>query len=105
VSVQQTRIDDGTTAQMCLSKATSTIKTLTMPSAGEAIVAGEETLVWTRRHGADIVVVAPDGSQAVTPNTEQRTVTVTYRRYWVKAGRGWLLKRSRTLSEKVTAIL
>jgi ketosteroid isomerase-like protein len=102
---QQTRLDDSTTAQMHLSKATSTITTITMPRAGEAIVAGEETLVWTRRHGADIVVVAPDGSRSVTPNTEQRTIIVTYRRYWVKTDRGWLLKRSRALSEKATAIL
>lgn len=105
VSPQQTRLDDGTMAQMHLSKATSTIATLTMPHAGEAIVIGEETLIWTCRHGTDIVFVAPDGSRSVTPNTEQRTVTVTYRRYWVKTGRGWLLKRSRTLSEKATAIL
>ena len=101
VTPQWNRTDRGGTAKMRLAEAASTLRTIKMPGVGEAVVVGEEILVWTGRHGPDLV--SPGG--AVTPNTERRTVTVRYRRHWVKTGQGWRLKSSRTLSESVTAVL
>lgn len=101
VTLQSNRTDRGGTSPMRLDEATSTIRTIRMPGPGEAVVTGEETLVWTGAHGPDIV--APGG--AVTPNTERRTLTVSYRRRWVKTGKGWRLRSARTLSERATAVL
>jgi hypothetical protein len=100
-TLQWNQTDRGGTTKMRLAEAASTLRTIKMPGVGEAVVTGEEILVWTGPHGPDLV--SPGG--AVTPNTERRTVTVTYRRHWVKTGKGWRLKSSRTLSERMAAVL
>ena len=98
--------DDKRVEQMQLFEATSTITNITMLSENEAIVTGEDILRWRGRHGDDITHVSADGRVAVIGNTEVRTVQVRYRRHWVRDDQGtWLIKRSQTLSEQVTAVL
>lgn len=105
VTPQRNALDAGGTAAMRLEQSVSAIRTIRMPSARAAIVTGNETLVWSGAHGPDLKTVHPDGQVSVIPNTERRTVEVTYRRYWIKIGNDWRLKTSRTLSEGMTAVL
>lgn len=105
VTPQRNGLDAGGTAAMRLEQSVSALRTMRMPRAREAVVTGQETLVWSGAHGPDLRTKHPNGQVSVIPNTERRTVEVTYRRYWVKIGDRWRLKRSRTLSEKISAVL
>ena len=105
VTPQRNGLDAGGTAAMRLSGAVSTLRTIKMPSAREAVVEGDENLVWIGPHGPDLKTTHPNGQVSVVPNTERRTVEVTYRRYWIKIGKDWRLKTSRTLSERMSAVL
>jgi hypothetical protein len=106
VAPQMFVTDDQRTEQMQLVAVTSTITSISMPSEDEAITTGAELLRWQGKHGEDLRQVNADGSVAVVGNTEVRTVTVTYRRQWVRDSQGtWRLKRSQIASAHITAVL
>ena len=86
-----------------LGEARSTIggvKLTRSSGAPTAIVSGEERLVW---HPLETPDEAAPGTPP-TPKKERLAVTTRYQRVWIKGKQGWLLLRSRTLSEKSASI-
>lgn len=83
-SVKLTRMSDGSTT---------------------ATIYGEERLVWYPMEVLDTPETVDEGTSAPpAPRQERLAVTTQYRRVWVRGKQGWLLLRSRTLSEKSASL-
>jgi hypothetical protein len=77
-----------------------------MLSSHEIVVTGEDRFHWIGITPRSIEKRHEDGSVSVIPNTEQRYITRTYRRRWIREkNRSWRLKSSCQLFTQETATL